>query len=518
VRRTAVWFAIGSALVCGALAAVTWRILDLEQRQRVAAADARGERMVSEALLRMDLAVMPLLAGEAARWQPGEPPGVPATRGWDTDTARVLGQRFAIAGDGSVIATGDGSGLPIAALRAAAPAFSAAPAPRNALPVQTADPGTFTGRSQFVQNNFAQQSEVVPWRTGVEASAFTAVFLPADDGPHLYFVRRLGGAIDAVQGIAADWPAFERWLCDQVADLLPAARLVPGGDGEPGRRLASLPALLAPGPIPAAVAEPRATVPWLLSGTWLLVLLALGAVGFALHAAHALAERRARFVSSVTHELRTPLSTFQMYTQMLAGGMVPEAARGEYLATLQRESERLVRIVESVLLYARLEGGRGGPRRIELAADELLGRVLPPLQQRCREAGHELVAAVQVPAVGLRVDPQAIEQVLYNLVDNACKYGAPPVRCAAVVGGGELVVTVSDGGPGIDAREAAAVFGTFHRGEAQRNGSVPGLGLGLAIARELAAAMDGRLELVAGGAGAVFRLRLRCAGGVAGGG
>ena len=107
--------------------------------------------------------------------------------------------------------------------------------------------------------------------------------------------------------------------------------------------------------------------PWALGPTlwWALLIgwggafLAVAAAAALLHGVMTLSERRAAFVSSVTHELRTPLTTFRMYAEMLANGMVPDAARRqEYYETLQRESERLTLLVENVLAYARLERGR----------------------------------------------------------------------------------------------------------------------------------------------------------------
>ena len=120
------------------------------------------------------------------------------------------------------------------------------------------------------------------------------------------------------------------------------------------------------------------------------MLLAVVAAAALLHGVMTLSERRAAFVSSVTHELRTPLTTFRMYAEMLARGMVPDAARRqEYFDTLQREAERLTLLVENVLAYARLERGRKPQAQDRVTVVDLLERVGPRLQQRAAQAGME---------------------------------------------------------------------------------------------------------------------------------
>jgi signal transduction histidine kinase len=117
---------------------------------------------------------------------------------------------------------------------------------------------------------------------------------------------------------------------------------------------------------------------------------------------------------------------------------------------------------------------------------------------------------------GLRAlaDAGAVEQILFNLVDNACKYAASAsdrrIQVDAVASGREVVVTVADHGPGIAPADRAALFRPFGRSAAQAAGNAPGVGLGLALCRRLARAMRGDLVL-ASGPGATFRLHLRAA-------
>ncbi|MFO1078626.1 MAG: HAMP domain-containing sensor histidine kinase [Planctomycetota bacterium] len=515
MTRTAWAFAAGSAVVLAALTGISWMLLDLERREEAAREATRSERAVGEALLRMDLVMMPVLAGESARWpevQPGCTPGLPPA-----PELPFVRRYFALGPDGLAPRSDAAeSALPLEPLWQAA----RQPDPEVTLdpvPAQNLDTQSFEGRTQiqgnFALNNLNNNRILTLNTTVVPPGPFHATFVPAGaSAPRLYFVRLPAAGDERLQGIEADWPALAGWLLEQVRDVLPAAKLRPCIEGEAARRLASLPVALEPGPLPAAPAASQSLPLRVVLGVvWFVVLGALLTAGFALRAANSLAARRALFVSSVTHELRTPLTTFRMYADMLASGMVPEPARADYYATLRTESERLTRIVESVLLFARLEDGRDSAHRVTIGAAGLCARIEPLLRQRCADAGRELtVDAAALGAGTVHVDPQAVEQILHNLVDNACKYAAAgPIRFAARVAGDHLECDVADTGPGIPAADATLLFRPFQRGAAHRGGTTPGLGLGLSIARGLAAALGGELLLHAtGSSGTAFRLRL----------
>lgn len=363
-----------------------------------------------------------------------------------------------------------------------------------------------------------------------EASAGTAPatqevqvspMVPVWMGKELLLVRRVdrgGGAVE-VQGAWLDWARLRALLLAEVTDLLPGAELEPVAPGSGDlleRRLASLPVRLLPGAVPVALTSGSPVI-WSLVVAWGALVLALAAVGLLLFGAISLSERRAAFVSAVTHELRTPLTTFRMYAEMLAEGMVTEESQRQgYYETLQRESNRLAHLVENVLAYARLERKRE-PRPAEpLELGALLRDNLGRSEERAREAGMSLVLELTETLEGARVlvEPSGAEQVLFNLVDNACKYarGAEDTRIhvRAERRGSRLAIVVADHGPGISATDSRNLFEPFSKSSERAAESAPGVGLGLALSRRLARAMGAELRYEGQpGKGAAFALLLR---------
>ncbi len=342
---------------------------------------------------------------------------------------------------------------------------------------------------------------------GADTSVVVGSFVPfwssgADGEDELIFTRSvLVGDQQYYQGFLCNWDTLRGALVDQVADLFETATLIPVAGAaagvESGTLLATIPvALQVPPPVAAAaglMSPARAT----LALTWFAVLVGIAAVAVTLRASIAFGRKRARFASAVTHELRTPLTTFRMYSEMLADGMVTDdEQRKIYLDTLKGESGRLSNLVENVLAYARLEEGRRSSRSSPTTWAGLLDDVVGPLRQRAASAGVDLAVEGGADDTPLNVDVEAVGQILFNLVDNACKY-APDgtVTLSGHVNAGTLTLRVRDHGPGIPAPLAKAVFDPFERGARHDGDGTPGVGLGLALARGLARDLGGDLQI-----------------------
>ena len=250
---------------------------------------------------------------------------------------------------------------------------------------------------------------------------------------------------------------------------------------------------------------------------WSCMALAAVAVTALLLGVVSLSERRAAFVAAVTHELRTPcLTTFRMYAEMLAEGMLKdESKRQAYLETLRVEADRLTHLVTNVLAYARLERGRPGGRRESMPLADLVERMRDRLSDRASQAEMQLVLEDDAAdtACAVRTDPAAVEQVLFNLVDNACKYavGARDKRIHLQLRADDRWIhfRVRDHGPGISQQASRRLFLPFSKSVHDAATSAPGVGLGLALCKRLAQELGGRIEIengTSGGASFVFSL------------
>jgi signal transduction histidine kinase len=213
------------------------------------------------------------------------------------------------------------------------------------------------------------------------------------------------------------------------------------------------------------------------------------------------AERRSRFAASISHELKTPLTSIRMYGEMLRDGLVAnEAKRDEYYRTISDESERLSRLIDNVLDFSRLERGEYELRRER-------GGVLPALEGAARKLRphverHGFTLRLEVgrglPAV--EFDRDALTQVVFNLVDNALKYAAGAARKEIELAvrrstdADGIEISLRDFGPGVPPRELARVFEPFYRGEDELTRTTKGTGIGLALVRELVDSLGGRVE------------------------
>jgi signal transduction histidine kinase len=215
------------------------------------------------------------------------------------------------------------------------------------------------------------------------------------------------------------------------------------------------------------------------------------------------------FVAAVSHEMKTPIAAVQAMAEMLAQGRItgPERAR-EYAERMRAEMQRLGATVRNVLDAARIERGAGplvAPRTLDPAGvvESVAGVVRPVLAAR----GFSFDVDVRPAPRPMAVDPDALTSVLVNLLDNAAKFSGE--RREVVLRGGPRAggyrVEVLDRGPGVPAADRDHVFDRFWRGDAARRDAVPGIGLGLHVARRLVSAHGGSLRVEErDGGGAAF--------------
>jgi signal transduction histidine kinase len=279
--------------------------------------------------------------------------------------------------------------------------------------------------------------------------------------------------------------------------------------------MAALPVQMNPGPFEMPVLPAWTPLRTGLGVAWGASLLGLTAAALGAWSLLVLSERRIRVVSAVTHELRTPLTTLRLYLDMLAGGLVAPAQQEEYVRTLHGETDRLNRLVSNVLDFSRLENQRPRLGRTTMPTADLLEQVRSDWHCRCQNAEKELVVENETGADStVTTDVQLVQQVLGNLVDNACKYSQSAEDRRIFLRAkkdcqGRLVFAVEDRGPGVAASERRSIFRAFRRGQTV-DATTGGVGLGLALAQRWARLLGGRLllEKRAKGTGACFRLEM----------
>jgi signal transduction histidine kinase len=344
-----------------------------------------------------------------------------------------------------------------------------------------------------------QQAEIqsaLPAFAGLSAELMRPLWLNDD----LIMARRVSiDGRDYLQGCCLDWRALRKQLIAEVQDLLPNADVAAARGPHSMYRVASLPLGLTLGRIPEDEETSSLPIRWLLVVVWSCVAIVGAAMAALLAGALNLSERRGAFVSAVTHEMRTPLTTFRLYADLLAGGMITdETERKNHLDTLRDEADRLAHLVENVLAFAQLERAAVPVTPTTFAAILAAGR--ERLNARARQAGFTLVEELDPNATDAPIlaDEQAVIRILFNLVDNAGKYArsaANRTLHVAVTRSGACVgCRVRDHGPGIAPDVAKRLFVAFAKSAAAPARSAPGVGLGLALSRRLARQMGGDLR------------------------
>jgi two-component system, OmpR family, phosphate regulon sensor histidine kinase PhoR len=223
---------------------------------------------------------------------------------------------------------------------------------------------------------------------------------------------------------------------------------------------------------------------------------------------------RRDFVANVSHELRTPVSIIKANAETLLDGALedPDAAR-RFLASVATHADRLANLISDLLDISRLEEGKYELKRERSSVDAAFRRVFAALETQAAEKG----TAIRLEPSGAlfcACDVRALDQVLFNLVDNAIKYspGGSAIYLRAANKAGGVLLEVEDDGPGIEPDHRDRLFERFYRVDPGRSREMGGTGLGLAIVKHLVTAMGGRVGMrPAKARGAIFWVSLPAA-------
>ena len=359
-----------------------------------------------------------------------------------------------------------------------------------------------------IRNEILHESpEPEPTASGVPAQVETVTsFVPVEDGGNLYILRQVHTSCGIyLQGALMNMDNLNRRLPGQVKMLLPHSRLATFDPSSPPpeetRQAGALPFANAPGDTGAVpLQDHKKMLTWTLTLIWSMVLLGAAGVIWLMLGTFRLEQRRGDFVSAVTHELRTPLTSFSLYTEMLEDGMVPEQKKPEYYANMQRECRRLEHLIENVLSYSRLQRNAIRRARDTLTCQELFEPIAEKIERRLREADISFSFALAQPIriLPIHTDAVSVEQIMDNLTSNAIKYAKgenAKVQLTVQADRHNIVIRFRDNGPGISPKNRKLVFKPFRRTKDATNSRKPGVGLGLALARDTARSLGGDLKL-----------------------
>ncbi|WP_175517754.1 hybrid sensor histidine kinase/response regulator [Planctomicrobium piriforme] len=207
------------------------------------------------------------------------------------------------------------------------------------------------------------------------------------------------------------------------------------------------------------------------------------------------------FVDNVSHEFRTPLTVIKEYADLLAEGAMGSICREQqrFLGVIADRADDLNTMVDDMLDSSKLDSGMLGIVRKSHRISDIIDHVHPVLERKAHHKGVKLVVDIDDSLPDVYVDDEKVGRILINLAGNAIKFAGDPGRvqiwARAAPGGSEVIVGVTDNGPGIALGHQREIFERFKQLEGQGRGSCKGFGLGLSIARELAELNLGELTL-----------------------
>jgi len=274
--------------------------------------------------------------------------------------------------------------------------------------------------------------------------------------------------------------------------------------------------LVGESPFSAAAERQKATYQWTAILGIGVVLAAALIVAGSLGRQMRLARLKNDLIATVSHELKTPLSSMRVLIDTLVAGRCgSEQQADEYHRMIAKENERLSRVIENFLTFSRMERNRVAWEPVELDVAEVVSAAVESVRERFAGAGCELTVDVAPDLPSVRGDRDALVTVLLNLLDNAWKYTGAEKRVAvrAFADAGEVHLAVSDNGIGLSRREARRIFGRFYQVDQRLSRPAGGCGLGLSIVKFILDGHGGSIDVTSRpGEGTTFTVRLPAAG------
>ena len=247
----------------------------------------------------------------------------------------------------------------------------------------------------------------------------------------------------------------------------------------------------------------------------LLMVLGFAFIMYTLNVELRLNKLKSEFISNVSHELKSPLTSIRMMTEMLHQNRVPtDERKSAYYSAMLEESEHLSHLIDNILDFSRMDEDRKKYDFIDLDLDELLLKFIESTRERLPEPGFEIRynRTERVPII--KADRNSILQVFYNLVDNAIKFSGTSRKIDISLSpkDDEVLICVKDYGIGIPVKDQEKIFDRFYRGTEPQRLGIRGSGIGLTIVKQIVEAHGGTINIeseIGKGSRVTVRLPLR---------
>lgn len=319
---------------------------------------------------------------------------------------------------------------------------------------------------------------------------------------------------------ARDTSDVQAWLTDERGRLVAGRQRTAGTHSTRSLSAIELPWELhvanATGDVAGITLERRTSLVLALAAIVLLVLLACYAMVRGVLREAAAGQLQSDFVSAVSHEFRSPLTTLRQLTELLSDGRIhDERRRLRYFTVLQQETSRLHQLVENLLDFGRMDAGRLRYQLEPVDFSQLVRDGIEEYRSHAGANGHAIELSFERDGLLVDADREAMRRVVRNLLENAVKYSpaATTVWVATTCDERAAVLRVRDEGIGIPPAEHGRIFDKFVRGEAAKQACIPGTGVGLAMVREILRVHHGDVDVISEvGRGSTFTVRVPLSG------
>lgn len=215
---------------------------------------------------------------------------------------------------------------------------------------------------------------------------------------------------------------------------------------------------------------------------------------------------RREFTSNVSHELKTPLTAISGYAEIITGGVAKSEDIPEFSAQIYHEAQRMISLINDLMLLSKLEESAPPPSE-QVNLFEIAENVISMLSQKAEK--HGITLSIEGQAQTILGIPSILDEMIYNLVDNAIKYNhyGGNVTITVSKDNNNTILSVTDTGNGIEQNELERIFERFYRIDKSRNEKIEGTGLGLAIVKHGASIHNAKIEVTSDKNGSTFSLR-----------